>query len=311
MNIVFLDEYAIDTSDLSSIKSLGNYTGYDLTPDSKVIERCAEADVVIANKTPLKEHTLRALPKLKLICIAATGMNNVDLNAARELGITVKNAVDYSTHSVAESTLGFVLALYKQTVYYDHFVKSGRYAAADRQFDFGRTIHELHGKRWGIIGLGNIGRRVAQLAEAFGCTVGYYSTSGTNQNAVYERQSLEELLSQSDIVSIHAPLNRTTYHLIDIPQFEQMKSTAIIINVARGSIISEQALATALNNGTIAAAALDVFSSEPMLPDNPLLTIDDPYKLIMSPHTAWASVEALQLLVEKIAENIRLTFGIK
>lgn len=305
MNIVFLDQYSVHTSDLTSIKHLGNYVGYDSTPDDKVVERCMNAEVVIANKTPFKADTLRALPRLKLICIAATGMNNVDLKTAEELGITVKNAIDYSTYSVAESTLGFALALYKQTIYYDRFVKDGEYASAKRQFYFGRTIHELHGKNWGIIGLGNIGKRVAELAKAFGCNVSYYSTSGRNNNSDYTQLSLEELLNTSDIVSVHSPLSRNTYHLIDEAQFAQMKPSAIIINVARGSIIAEDALANALNNNIISGAALDVFSQEPINADNPLFNVKDPHKLILSPHTAWASVESLQALVEKVAENIQ------
>ncbi len=309
INIVFLDRYTVGGSDLSPVRALGNYTEYDSTDEGQVLERCAEADVIIANKTPLRAATLGALPRLKLVCIAATGMNNIDLEAAAAAGIEVRNAVDYSTDSVAEATFCGVLALMKQSLYYDNYVKSGAYAASGRIFDFGRSIGELHSKRWGIIGLGNIGRRVAAIATAFGARVCYYSTSGANISADYPRFGLEELLASSDVVSIHAPLNRNTYNLIDYSRLCMMKPTALLCNVARGNIVNEQALARALNEGRIAGAALDVFGKEPMLPDNPLLSIDDPYKLFLSPHTAWSSSESLQRLVGKVAGNITSFFA--
>lgn len=305
MKIVFLDQYSVHKSDLSAIKSLGEYVGYDTTEPSQIVERCADADVVITNKSPFKADIFAALPNLKLLCIAATGMNNVDLEAAAAHGVKVRNAVGYSTYSVAESTLGGVLALMKQTLYYDNFVKSGQYTTSPRLFDFGRTTHQLHGKRWGIIGLGNIGRQVAQLASAFGCQVAYYSTSGQNNNAEYPQMTLEELLTWSDVVSIHAPLSRTTYNLIARKELQLMKPSAIIVNVARGSIINETDLMEALNNDTIAGAVLDVYSHEPMLADSPILKVNDPLKLITTPHSTWTSEEALQELVDKVAENIR------
>ncbi|MBE5032949.1 NAD(P)-dependent oxidoreductase [Gallalistipes aquisgranensis] len=304
LNIVFLDQYTIHNTDLSPIKALGNYTGYDTTPVGQIVERCREADVVIANKTPLKGDTLHALPHLKLICIAATGMNNVDLDTAAQLGITVRNAVGYSTHSVAEQTLCDVLALMKQTLYYDRFVKSGTYSRSDKLFDFGRTTHELHGKNWGIIGMGNIGRRVASLADAFGCVVSYCSVSGIHRPEKYPQKPLGDLLRESDIVSIHAPLSAKTYHLIGSDELKLMKPSALIVNVARGGIVDESALAEALDIGTIAGAGIDVYSSEPLPADNPLLHIEDPNKLILSPHSAWSSEEALVYLIDKVAENI-------
>lgn len=303
--IVFLDRYSISKSDVSSLVALGNYTEYDNTPKDQIIERCANADVIIANKTPLKAETLKALPKLKLICIAATGMNNVDIEAARQLGIEVRNAVGYSTYSVAESTLCGVLSLMKQIGYYDNFVKSGCYQSSDYLFDFGRSCAELHNKRWGIIGLGNIGRQVAKLADAFGCEVCYYSTSGVERKEQYKSVSLEELLSRSDVLSVHSPLSDRTKNLIDHAELELMKHNALIVNVARGGIINEKALADALNRGKIAGAYVDVYSREPIAADNPLLSIDDPFKIIMTPHSSWATTEALQVLVETVAQNIK------
>ena len=305
LNIVFLDQYTINHTDLSSIETLGHYTGYETTPPDQIVKRCREADIVITNKVPLMGDILRALPRLKLICVAATGMNNIDLDTAAQLDITVRNAIGYSTYSVAEQTLCDVLALMKQTLYYDHFIKSGLYSHSDRLFDFGRPTYELHGKNWGIIGLGNIGRQVALLATAFGCRVAYYSASGVNRSEAYPQKSLEELLRTSDIISIHAPLTPKTNGLIGKAQLKLMKPTALIINVARGGIIDETALAEALDAGTIAGAGIDVYTSEPLPSENPLLHLKDPNRLVLTPHSAWSSKEALLNLTNRIADNIQ------
>lgn len=302
--IVFLDEYSLGGNDLSSIKSLGDYTAYDRTPAELVLERCKGATVVISNKVYLSRETMQQLPDLKLIAIAATGMNNVDLEAAAELGIEVKNVSGYSTYSVAEATLCGTLSLLKNSSYYDNYFKSGAYAATNDIFHFGRPISMLRGKNWGIIGLGAIGRQVATLAEAFGCKVAYYSTSGVARSESYPRMELSELLAWADVVSIHSPLNAQTAGLIGEAELQQMKPTAIIINVARGGIIDESALANALNNKTIAGAALDVFSKEP-LPSSPLYNLKDSYSLLASPHTAWAADDAVNKLIEGIYINIK------
>ena len=302
--IVFLDEYSLGGNDLSSIKSLGDYTAYDRTPAELVLERCKGATVVISNKVYLSRETMQQLPDLKLIAIAATGMNNVDLEAAAELGIEVKNVSGYSTYSVAEATLCGALSLLKNSSYYDNYFKSGAYAATTDIFHFGRPISMLRGKNWGIIGLGAIGRQVATLAEAFGCKVAYYSTSGVAREESYPRMEFSELLAWADVVSIHSPLNAQTAGLIGEAELQQMKPTAIIINVARGGIIDESALANALNNKTIAGAALDVFSKEP-LPSSPLYTLKDSHSLLASPHTAWAADDAVNKLIEGIYINIK------
>jgi glycerate dehydrogenase len=230
-------------------------------------------------------------------------MNNVDLVAAAELGIEVRNAVGYSTYSVAEATISSALALFREVIYYDEYFKSGRYAASDRIFNFDRPTAQLRGKNWGIIGMGNIGREVARLAEAFGCKIGYYSTSGIARDESYKQLQLNELLAESDIVSIHCPLNERTKNLIDISELQQMKKSAILINVARGGIVNEQALADALNNGIIRGAALDVYTAEP-LRLSPLYNLKEPYRLLASPHNAWSSVEAIERLVSCISKNI-------
>ena len=239
-----------------------------------------------------------------MIAIAATGMNNVDLEAAAELGIVVKNVSGYSTYSVAEATLGVALSLLRNSSYYDNYFKSGSYAATDDIFHFGRPISLLRGKNWGIIGLGAIGHQVAHLADAFGCNIAYSSTSGVTREERYPRKELNELLHWADVISVHSPLNAKTAGLIGKDELAQMKSTAIIINVARGGIIDEAALADALNSHIIAGAALDVFSSEP-LHSSPLYSLNDPYSLLASPHTAWAADDAVKLLVDGIAANIK------
>lgn len=304
MKIVFLDEYSICNSDLSEIKALGDYVGYETTAPDEVVERCQDADIVISNKVVLDAEIIASLPKLKLICVAATGMNNVDLEAAAEHGIEVKNAVGYSTYAVAEATIGSALSLLREVTYYDNFFKSGKYAAAERIFNFDRPTAQLRGKRWGIIGMGNIGREVARLAEAFGCEVNYFSTSGITRDEQHTALTLNELLSSSDIISLHCPLNDRTRNLITKEELSMMKPSAIIINVARGGIVNEQDLADALNSGVIRAAALDVFTSEP-LRESPLYSLNEPYRLLASPHNAWSSVEAIGRLVECITQNIK------
>lgn len=302
--IVFLDEYSIAGCDLSSITSQGDYVAYENTRKEEVVERLKDADIAITNKVLIDGEAMRQLPRLKLICVAATGMNNVDLDTARELGIEVKNAVGYSTTSVAETTLASALALARNIVYFNEYFHDGRYSKADRAFSYDRLTFEIRGKRWGIIGMGNIGREVARLATAFGCEVRYFSTSGVKRNEEYEAMELRELLEWCDILSVHSPLNERTRGLVGLEELKAMKPSAIVINVARGGIVDEAALAEALDNGYIAAAALDVFSVEP-LRQSPLYDIKDKYRLLASPHNAWSAVEAIDRLIECVAENIR------
>ena len=302
--IVFLDEYSLGGMDLTPIKELGEYIGYDRTTKEQVLERCKGAEVVIANKSLLKAETLRALPDLRFIAIAATGMNNVDLDVAAELGIGVKNVAGYSTSSVAEATLTFALSLLKNTTYFDNYFKSGAYAASEDIFHFGRPVRQLRGSKWGIIGMGAIGREVARLATAFGCEVAYTSTSGAVRKEDYPQMPLEELLGWADVVSIHCPLTPTTKGLIGEKELQKMKPTSIIINVARGGIIDEVALAKALNEKSIAGAGLDVFSREP-LHSSPLYDLENSYTLVAAPHTAWAADAARKVLIQRIADNIK------
>lgn len=303
MKIVFLDEYSVCGRDLSSIKRWGDYTGYETTSPEEVLEKSKDAEIIISNKVILDAKTIASLPHLRLICVAATGMNNIDLNAAAEHGVEVRNAVGYSTYAVAETTLSSALALLREVTYYDNYFKSGAYASSERIFNFDRPTAQLRGKRWGIIGMGNIGREVARLAEAFGCEVSYYSTSGVERKETYPSLELEELLRSSDVVSIHCPLNDRTRSLIGAEQLALMKPSAILINVARGGIVDEAALADTLNEKRLRGAALDVFTSEP-LRESPLYTLRDPYRLLASPHNAWSPVEAIDRLIGCIEQNI-------
>lgn len=302
--IVFLDEYSIAGRDISKISSQGDYVAYDNSRREEVVERLKGANIAITNKVVIDGDAMRQLPELKLICIAATGMNNVDLNTAAELGIEVRNAVGYSTSSVAETTLASALALARNIVYFDEYFHDGRYAAADRAFCYDRLTFEIRGKRWGIVGMGNIGREVARLASAFGCEVAYYSTSGVKREEEYPAMELDELLQWCDILSVHSPLNERTRGLIGSRELALMKPSALVINVARGGIIDEAALAEALNDGKVAAAALDVFSVEP-LRESPLYDVKDRYRLLASPHNAWSAAEAIDRLIDCVAANIR------
>lgn len=305
MRIVFLDRYSLGDSDLSPISSLGSYTEYENSTQEQVVERCAGADIIITNKVRVFAEQVDALiPSLKLICIAATGTNNVDIDYAARCGVQVRNVPAYATESVAEATFSMVLSLLRNTLYYDQYVREGHYALSGRGMHLGRSVSQIGGKSWGIIGLGNIGRRVADLAEAFGARVSYYSTSGQNRESAYQHLELDELLSSSDIVTIHAPLCSATDSLINYEKLCMMRRNAILVNVGRGRIVCEADLARALNDGVLAGAGLDVFEREPIDDRNPLLGVADPFRLILAPHSAWSSDEARKTLIEKISDNI-------
>lgn len=313
MRIVILDSYSLEGTDLSPITSLGDADIYTETADGEVIERCRDAEIVVSNKVKILRHHMEQLPGLRLICVAATGMNNIDLEDAKELGIIVKNVPAYSTDSVAEATFALVLALKRNILFYDRYVKSGDYANSGRCFNLSHSISQIKGSRWGIIGLGAIGRRVAQIATVMGAEVVYYSVSGKASSDTYYRcRTLNELLTSSDIVSIHTPLTPDTANLIGELELTQMKESAILVNVARGTIVNEAALAQAIVQKHIAGAGIDVFEFEPVKTDNPLANIakmgGDADRLILAPHSAWSSREACRVLVERIAQNITETF---
>lgn len=304
MKIVFLDAATMGDISFEPLKSLGEFVCYDSSTPQEAIQRVKDCDVLIINKVLVTPELIDAATNLKLICESATGVNNIDLEYAASKGIPVRNAVGYSTSSVVQSTFMQILSLMGEGPYYDDCVKSGRYSAMSLFTDPDMNWEEVEGKTIGIIGMGNIGLRVAKIAEAFGMNVCYFSTSGTGHCKDYPCLQLEDLLKTSDIISIHAPLNERTNGLIGATEISMMKSSAILINMGRGGIVDETALAEAIDNGTIAGAALDVFVKEPLPSDNPLLNVKHPERLRLAPHAAWASVQARKRLVQQIADNI-------
>ncbi len=305
MKIVFLDAKTVgDDVDLRVLEGFGDLIVYPTTAPSELGERIYDADIIITNKVVIDKKAMDNAPNLKLICVAATGTNNVDIRYAKEKGIAVTNVAGYSTESVVQHTFSMLFYLLEHLKYYDEYVKSGNYAQSDIFTHLGRPFWEIYQKRWGIIGLGTIGRRVAQVAKAFGAEVVYYSTSGVKRKEDFPQVSLQELLSTSDVVSIHAPLNERTKNLITYKELKLMKPSAILLNLGRGGIVNEQDLARALDEDLIAGAGLDVLEKEPIDPDNPLLKIKNPEKLFITPHIAWTSIEARQRLINEIAKNI-------
>lgn len=305
MKLVVLERNSAGTDiDVSCFEKFGEVKYYPNTVAENTAERVKDADIVMANKAPLNETTLKNAPNVKLICLLATGFDNVDLAYCKSRGIKVTNVVNYCTSTVAQHTLLLALALSEKLAFYDDYVKSGTYSAQDRFSNFDRAFYDLEGKTWGIIGMGSIGRRVAALAQAFGCRVIFYSASGKSTCTDYERVEFETLLREADILSLHCPLSDRTRGLINKEAFSQMKDSAILVNVARGPVVDTQALYEALVTNQIAGAGLDVLEREPMAKDNPLAQIKDSTKLIITPHMAWASVESRTHLVEEVVKNI-------
>lgn len=306
MKIVILERNSVGTDvSVDCIGDFGEVTVYGNTVTvEEVKERVKDADIVIANKSPLGEETLKDAPNVKLICEFATGFDNCDLAYCSSRGIRVTNVADYCTGMVAQHTFAMALALSEKLIHYDTYVKSGAYSAQDRFSNFDIPFYELEGKTWGIVGMGHIGRRVAQLAAAFGCRVIFYSVTGNSTCKEYAQVDKDTLLAESDFLSLHCPLSNLTRNLIDETALKKMKKTAVLLNVARGKVVDNAALYDALVNGEIAAAGLDVVEEEPLKPTNPLSNLKDSSKLIITPHLAWASVEARTRCVWEAHENI-------
>lgn len=305
MKLVVLERNSVGTDiDVSCFEKFGEVTYYPNTVAENTAERIGDADVVIGNKVPLNESTLKNAANVKLICLFATGFDNVDLEYCKGRGIKVANVVKYCTPAVAQHTILLAMMLSEKIAFYDEYVKSGTYSAQDRFSNFDRAFNELEGKTWGIVGMGTIGHKVASLATAFGCKVIFYSASGKSTCTEYERVEFDTLLKKSDILSLHCPLSDRTRNLINKDAFDKMKETAILVNVARGPVVNTQDLYDALMEGKIAAAGLDVLEKEPMETTNPLGQIKDSTKLIITPHMSWASTESRIRLVEEVAKNI-------
>lgn len=304
MKIVYLDAATMGDTPLDDISALGELVCYDNSTYEEALNRVSDCEVLIINKVKVDRELLSNAPALKLVCEAATGVNNIDLEACEERGIPVRNVAGYSTDSVVQATFMHILSLLGNAPYFDLAVKSGRYSKSGLFTDVSKPFIEIFGKTMGIIGMGAIGNKVAKIAQAFGMNVVYYSTSGTSHCKEYPSLPLEELMLKADVISVHAPLNEKTKGLIGEKELSIMKPDAIIVNMGRGGIIDEFALAKSIDNNIIGGAALDVFEREPLPEDNPLLHTSHPEKLRFTPHTAWASVEARKRLELRIAENI-------
>lgn len=303
--IVVLDAITLGNVDFDKLKEFGEVILYDKTKAEDVEERIKDAAIILTNKVVLNKDNLKDAEKLEIICETATGFNNIDVEYAKSKNIAVTNVAGYSTPTVAQHTFATLLHLYDKIGYYDEFVKSGEYSKSGMFTNLDRPFNDIEGKTWGIIGLGNIGKRVAKIAEAFGAKVVYYSTSGKNNNLEYKRVELDELLSKSDIISIHSPLNKNTEGLFNYDNLKKMKKTSVLINMGRGPIVVEEDLAKAIDENIISGAALDVFSVEPMPENSPLLKIKNKEKIVMTPHIAWASIEARERLFNDLIENIK------
>lgn len=306
MKIVFLDAKTIgDDIDLSGFDKIGEVIKYDFSTTDQACERTKDADVVIVNKVQINEKSIGEAKNLKLVCVTATGTNNLDKDYLDKRNIEWRNVAGYSTETVAQHTFALAFYLFEKLSYYDDYVKSEKYVNDISFTHFDRAFHELNGKTWGIIGLGNIGRRVAGIAKAFGCNVIYYSTSGRHDDPDYKRVDFDILLKESDIISVHAPLNADTENLMNFEAFKKMKKSALFLNLGRGPIVVEKDLARALDEHEIEGAGLDVLCQEPMSSENPLVKIKDRTRLIITPHIAWASVEARTRLMEIILGQVK------
>ncbi len=304
MNIVLLDTLTFGDTSLKLFNTLGRVSTYTTTTAQEVAQRVADAEVIVTNKVVINAEVMHEAPNLKLICVAATGMNNIDHDAAARCGIAVKNVAGYSTDAVVQHTFSMLFYLMGHSRYYDEYVKSGQWQNEAVFTHIGPSFSELRGKTWGIIGLGEIGRGVATVAKAFGAHVCYYSTSGKNENSEFEKTTLSRLIENSDIISIHAPLNPSTQNLISHSELLQMKDGAVLLNLGRGGIVDEDALSVIIDVKPI-YVGLDVLVKEPMKRSHPLLAVKHPERLYITPHIAWTSREARERLIAATVENIK------
>ena len=305
--IVILDALTFGETDLSGFDALGEVEVYQTTSADETLERIKDAEVVVTNKVVIDAAVMDAATNLKLVCVAATGTNNVDLEYAGQKEILVKNVAGYSTDSVIQHTFSMLFYLMGHSRYYDEYVKSGEWQQSPIFTHVGKPFFELKGKKWGIIGLGEIGRGVANIAKAFGAEVCYYSTSGKNTNSDYEQTTFTKLLETCDIVTIHAPLNAQTKDLIGHSELLMLKDGAILLNLGRGGIVSERALSAIIDVKEI-YIGLDVLEKEPMSDPHPLMKIKHQERLYITPHIAWSSVEARERLIASVIENVKSVF---
>lgn len=307
--IVILDGKTLGDISIEKLNEIGEVQYYEATDESQVVERIKDANIILTNKVLLNRNNMKDAKNLEFIAETATGFNNIDIDYAKEHKIGVANVAGYSTNAVVQHTFASALGLLDQVVYYDRYVKEGEYSKSGSFTCLNKPYYEIENKVWGIIGLGAIGNRVGKIAEAFGAEVIYYSTSGKNSSTQFKKVSFEELLEKSDIISIHAPLNENTKGLINYEALIKMKSSAILVNMGRGPIVVEKDLARAIEEEQIRGAALDVYETEPVGEDNILLSIKNKDKLLLSPHIAWASIEARERLFNEVVENIKAFYN--
>ena len=303
MKIVILDRLTLGLDiDVSVFEKFGEVVSYDFTKEDETLARINDADIVITNKVVIdKNHMDNS--NIKLICITATGMNNVDLVHAKEKNIEVKNVAGYSTSSVVQVAFSMIFYFVQKLNYYKSYVDGGNWQKASIFTHIDEPFFELANKRVGIIGLGEIGRDFAKKAKAFDCEVVYYSTSGKNNNSDYKNVSLDELLKTSDIISINAPLNENTKDLLNYENMKYIKEGVILLNLGRGGIINEDHLAKIIDEKEI-YCGIDVVSVEPILESNPLLKVKNKNRLLLTPHIGWASIESRNRLIGMVAKNI-------
>ncbi len=307
MKITVLDASTLGSDvDLSCLSGIGETEIYDTTSKENVSERITDSEIIILNKVKIGKEELNRADKLRLICITATGYDNVDIEACRNRNIAVCNVKGYSTDSVAQTTLALAFALFMHLPFYDRFVKSGEYTKSGIHNRLEPVFYELRGKTWGIAGYGDIGRQVAKAAEAMGCRI--LAFSKTPKDGV-ENADIDTLCRESDIISVHLPLTDNTRHIIGKKQLDLMKPTAYIVNAARGAVIDEKAVADAVKNNKIAGFATDVYSVEPMAEDSPINEITGFDNVVLTPHLAWGAYEARVRCIDEVIENIKAFFS--
>jgi len=305
MKIVFLDAATMGDACMAEIAAQGEFVCYPSSTAEEARVRASDADVVILNKVIVDRAFLDACPKVRLICEAGTGINNIDTKLCDERGVIVRNVAGYSTESVAQIAWMHILNLFGMAFHYNAYAKDGRYSAGSIHVDADHPFTEIYGKTLGIVGMGAIGQKVAAIGVAFGMKVIYYSTSGTGHCKDYPSVSLDELLTGSDVISIHAPYNERTAGLIGYDELCRMKPSAFVVNTGRGGIAVESDLVRAVDEGKIAGIGIDVYQKEPMPIDHPYLHAKHPERILLTPHIAWYSREARARLAHEMAENIR------
>lgn len=305
MKICILDGYSLNPGDLdwSPVERLGDVTLFDRTPADKIVERAADADIVLTNKVPFSADTLRQLPRLRFICVLATGYNIIDTEAAARQGVVVANIPAYSTMSVAQMAFAHILNITNHVASYAREVADGKWTNCPDFCFWDSALTELAGKTMGIVGLGNTGMSTARIAVAMGMkVVAMTSKSADTLPEGITPAPLDDVLASADVVSLHCPLTPSTRHLINAASIAKMKPSAILINTGRGPLVDEQAVADALNSGRLAAFGADVLSQEPPRGDNPLLSARNCF---LTPHIAWATLEARTRLMSTATENVR------